>query len=108
MKSIQYVKRIGLVSRRKDLTPQQFQAHWLEVHAELCKQLPNLRKYAVNLIRHESSFDIGYDGFSELWFDSEDALKASLASPEGVRLLADLPNFAEATHPLVVIEHRML
>jgi uncharacterized protein (TIGR02118 family) len=50
----------------------------------------------------------GYDGFSELWFDSEESLKASLSSPEGKTLLADLPNFTDSIHPLVVEDYLML
>ena len=75
------VKRIGLVKHRKDLSYEEFTNHWLNVHAELCKKLPNMRRYSVNLISREQSEAFGYDGFSELWFDSADALAASLASP---------------------------
>ena len=101
-------KRIGLAQRKKTLTREQFEAHWLTTHADLCKKLPNMRRYSVNLIPVGRFPDFPYDGFSELWFDSEEALKASLASPEGVRLLADLPNFVEKIEPLLVEEHQML
>jgi len=33
-------KRVGFVRRRPDMSPEQFQRHWLTVHADLCKQLP--------------------------------------------------------------------
>jgi uncharacterized protein (TIGR02118 family) len=102
------IKRIGLVKRRKDLSYDQFKTHWLHVHAELCKKLPNLRRYSVNLVAPELVESFGYEGFSELWFDSAEALKASLESPEGKTLLADLPNFVDSIHPLVVHEYPML
>ncbi len=102
------VKRIGLVKRRKDMTYEQFTQHWLTVHAELCKKLPNMRRYAVNLVSPEQVESFGYEGFSELWFDSAEALKASLESPEGKTLLADLPNFTDSINPLVVNEYPML
>ncbi len=102
------VKRIGLVKRRKDMTYEQFTQHWLNVHAELCKKLPNMRRYSVNLVSPEQVEVFGYEGFSELWFDSAEALKASLESPEGKTLLADLPNFTDSIHPPVVNEHHML
>ena len=101
-------KRIGLVKRRKDLSYEQFTAHWLGVHAELCKKLPGMRRYSVNLVDREQAERFGYDGFSELWFDSVEALDAALKSPEGRTLLADLPNFVEHIDPLVVEEHPML
>ena len=46
--------------------------------------------------------------FSELWFDSEDDLKAAFASPEGVTLLADLPNFAGDIDPIVSVETQVV
>ena len=51
---------------------------------------------------------LGYDGFSELWFDNEDDLNAALASPEGKTLLADLPNLTNDIYPIIAVEHRKL
>ncbi len=102
------IKRIGLVRRRRDMSYEQFVDHWLHVHAELCKKLPNMRRYSVNLVARDQVEAFGYDGFSELWFDSAEALKAALESPEGKTLLADLPNFTDSIHPLVVEDYLML
>ena len=102
------VKRLGMVQRKKSLTHEQFVHHWLNVHAELCKKLPGMRRYSVNLVSPEHVPVLGFDGFSELWFDDEPALWASLESPEGKTLLADLPNFAGAIHPIVTTETPML
>ncbi len=102
------VKRIGLVKRRKDLSYEEFTHHWLNVHAELCKKLPNMRRYSVNLVSREQSEAFGYDGFAELWFDSAEVMAASLASPEGKTLLADLPNFVDSINPLLVEDYLML
>ena len=102
------VKRIGLVKRRKDMTYEQFTQHWLTVHAELCKKLPNMRRYSINLVDRQRFPHFDYDGFAELWFDSEEALVKSLSSPEGKTLLADLPNFAKDVSPIISVEHQML
>ncbi len=102
------VKRIGLVKRRKDLSYEQFVDHWLKTHAELCKKLPNMRRYSVNLIDRSQVEGFGYDGFSELWFDTAESLKSALESPEGKTLLADLPNFTDSIHPLLVQDYLML
>ena len=102
------IKRLGMVRRKQSMTHEQFVDHWLNVHAELCKKLPGMRRYSVNLLAPESVPVLGYDGFSELWFDDEEALKASLASPEGVTLLSDLPNFTSAIQPIVSHEYLML
>lgn len=102
------VKRIGLLRRKQSLSYVQFINHWLKTHAELAKKLPGLRRYCINVIEREKFPKLDYDGFSELWFDSEDALNAALKSTNGVTLLADLRNFTEEVYPVVVTEHQMV
>lgn len=102
------IKRIGLVRRKATLTHDQFVNHWLNAHAALCLKLPGMRRYCINLIERQKYPKLDYDGFSELWFDSEEALDAALKSPEGVTLLADLPNFTDEIYPVVVVEHQKL
>lgn len=103
-----FVKRLGMVRRKANLTHEQFLAHWLNTHAELCKRLPGLRRYSINLVQRDRSPGFNYDGFSELWFDSIEAYDAAMASPEGRTLLADLPNFVEHIDPVLVEERQML
>lgn len=103
-----FVKRIGLLHKKQSLTHEQFVHHWLNVHAELCRQLPGMRRYSINFIDREKSTNLKYDGFSELWFDSEEALAAAIASPAGQTLMADLPNFTEKIEPALVTEHQIL
>ena len=101
-------KRIGLQRKRADLSHEQFVAHWVNVHAELAKRLPKLRRYAINVIDRARHPDFGYDGFSELWFDSQADCEAAFRSPEGVALLADLRNYVEGVDPVFVEEHRIV
>ena len=103
-----YVKRIGLLRKKASLSQEQFVSHWLNVHAELCTKLPGMRRYSINFIDRQKSPKLNYDGFSELWFDTEADLNAGLNSPEGRTLLADLPNFVEEIEPALVVEHVML
>ena len=69
---------------------------------------PGMRRYSINFIDREKSPNLPYDGFSELWFDSEDDLKAAIASPAGQTLMADLPNFTDRIEPALVTEHPIL
>ena len=39
------VKTIGLLTRKKDWTYQQFMKHWVETHAPLAHKVPGLRRY---------------------------------------------------------------
>jgi uncharacterized protein (TIGR02118 family) len=101
-------KRIGLQRRRPDLSHEQFVAHWVNVHAELAKRLPKVRRYSINVIDRERYPFLGYDGFSELWFDSQADCEAAFRSPEGVTLLADLNNYVERVDPVFIEEHQII
>ena len=103
-----FTKRLGILRRKDGITHQEFVEHWLQRHAALCVKLPNLRRYSVNLVDRGRFPHFDYDGFSELWFDDEPSLWASLESPQGKTLLADLPNFAGQIHPIVSVETPML
>ena len=105
-----YTKRLGILRKKEGMTDQQFRDHWLKKHAALCLKLPKLRRYSVNFVDRARFPKFGYDGFSELWFDSEEDLNASLAGPEGKTLLADLPNLTDPSdmNPIIAVEYRML
>ncbi len=103
-----YTKRLGILRRKDGITHQEFVDHWLQKHAALCVKLPGLRRYSINFVDRARFPNFDYDGFSELWFDSEEALVASLASPEGRTLLADLPNFAKDVSPIISVEHQIV
>ena len=102
------VKRLGLVVKKSGMSQDAFELHWLTVHADLCKKIPNMLRYSINLVDRARFPEFGYDGFSELWFESEEALNASLASPEGKTLLADLPNFTERIYPILSHEYQKI
>ncbi|MEB0058450.1 MULTISPECIES: EthD family reductase [unclassified Variovorax] len=103
-----FTKRLGILRKKESLSHDEFVNHWMNKHAALCKILPGLRRYSVNLVDRERFPKFGYDGFSELWFDSEEAMVAAFASPEGVTLLADLPNFAGDIDPIISVETQIL
>ncbi len=103
-----YTKRLGILRRKDGITHQEFVEHWLQRHAALCVKLPGLRRYSINLVDRQRFPNFDYDGFSELWFDSEEALNAGLQSEEGKILLADLPNFAKDVSPIISVEHQIV
>ena len=103
-----YTKRLGILRKKDGISHEEFVNHWLQKHAVLCTRLPGLRRYSVNLVDRKRFPKFDYDGFSELWFDSEEDLVASLSSPEGKILLADLPNFAGDVDPIISVETQIL
>lgn len=102
------VKLIGLIRKRPDLTFEVFRDHWLGTHAQLARQLPGLRRYTVNIIDRARYPASAYDGFSELWFDSQEALDSAFAPPAVDALAADIPRFIGELTRVVVEEHEML
>ncbi len=103
-----FTKRLGILRKKEGMSHEQFVNHWMNKHAALCTKLPKLRRYSVNLVDRQRFPKFGYDGFSELWFDSEEDLVAALSSPEGKTLLADLPNFAGDIDPIISVETQIL
>ena len=103
-----FTKRLGILRKKEGMSHDEFVNHWLNKHAALCVRLPGLRRYSVNLVDRKRFPKFDYDGFSELWFDSEEALIASFNSPEGKTLLADLPNFAGDIDPIISVETQIL
>lgn len=103
-----YTKRLGILRKKDDMTHEQFVEHWTKTHAALCVKLPGLRRYSINLVDRQRFRKFGYDGFSELWFDSEDDLVKALNSPQGKTLLADLPNFTSSVEPIISVETQIL
>ncbi|HVE48060.1 MAG TPA: EthD family reductase [Casimicrobiaceae bacterium] len=103
-----YTKRLGILRKKEGMTHEAFVEHWTTTHATLCTKLPKLRRYSINLVDRKRFPKFGYDGFSELWFDSEEDLVAALNSPEGKTLLSDLPSFAGEVDPIISVETPIL
>jgi uncharacterized protein (TIGR02118 family) len=91
-------KVVFIMHKRPDLTFEAFGQYWQGRHAEIASTMPGLRKYVQNHFRPESfQGEPPCDGVAELWFDSDAALRESLASPEGQAAVADLSEFCDMT-----------
>lgn len=83
-----------VVSYGQPADPAAFDAHYRETHAPLALQQPGLVRLTYG---HATSLDPAQPApylVAELDFDSEEAMGASLASPEGRAAGKDLANFA--------------
>jgi uncharacterized protein (TIGR02118 family) len=89
------IKSLSLLTRRPDLTHEQFVKHWLEIHGPLALKVPGVRRYVQTHIIGERTrpdiptTEVEIDGVAELWFDDLDAMARSNASPEAKALHAD-------------------
>jgi uncharacterized protein (TIGR02118 family) len=94
-------KAIILLARRDDLSPEAFRSWWLNDHAPLAAQLPNVRRIVFNACAETDE----YDGISELWFDSRADFEAAYATDLGKSVAADSMAHVRARTRLFVEEH---
>jgi uncharacterized protein (TIGR02118 family) len=78
-------KAVILLSRRKDMSEEQFRNWWLNEHAPFARQLPGVRKIVFNVCDDTTEID----GISELWFDSEAEFVSAYETDLGKRVAAD-------------------
>lgn len=106
------IVRMGLLSRRPDLSADAFRQHWRDVHGPLAARLPGLSAYHQNHIVDRRQLGVDHrrggwdiDGISELWFASEDAMDAAIASDAYQAVRDDSPAFLARTR-VVAVEQR--
>ncbi len=106
------IKLVYCLRRRADIDRAAFQHYWLTTHAPLVESAAK----ALGVVRYVQCHTIGtpvdavlaesrgcavaaFDGVAELWWDSEAALTAAMAAPEGQRagalLLTDEAHFID-------------
>ena len=102
------IVRMGLLTRRPDLTPEQFRRHWLTVHGPLASQMPGLLAYHQNHVVDARQLGIAYtrgdwdlDGLSELWFDDREAMRRAVASEAYAAVAADAKHCMGSTRVIV-------
>ena len=91
------VKLIALLRRRPGLGPEEFRAHWRDVHGPLIASTPELARHIVRYEQHPRhrpdalSGTDGVDGVAVQWFDSIDDFVAFISEPAYQELIAELP-----------------
>jgi len=96
------IKAVILLKRRDDMTLADFSNWMLTEHVPLALKLQGLKRYQVNIARDA---DGDYDGVSELWFDSEDAMLAAYGTAHRKAVAADSMAHVKTRTRLVVNEH---
>lgn len=110
------LKRMSLLRRLPDVTPETFRYEWREEHARLVKRVAGVRGYRQNLIVHREvpkGTVVNYerlpiDGIVELWFDSPASLDAAFASPQGVTLMSHAREFIDEITTFLVETHTVI
>ncbi len=105
-------KLIFGAKRRPGMSREDFGKYWTTVHAEKAKQVPGIKRYVINLAPDlsGSGAEQAYDGFAEVWFENEEAMRASARSPQVRVVLEDEPNLFDIStrFSVIVVEHVMV
>ncbi len=108
------IKTLSLLTRRPELSHEEFVRHWVEIHVPLAHAVPGVRRYVQNHILDEptrpdiATIEVAVDGIAELWFDDRAALERSNASPEAKRLHADGALFIGGIKTFIVEEKTII
>jgi len=106
------LKLVYCITKKPNLTDEEFFRYWKDVHGPIGARIPGVRKMIqsrrvhVPGDRHRGD----YDGMVELWFDSAEALLAARQSPEWKASSDDEANFIDHSRVayMVTEEHVIL
>jgi len=106
------VKLIYCISKKAELSVEEFQRYWHYTHAPIAAAIPGLRRYVQSHVVPElyARQVPSFDGAAELWFDDLDAMRAAMRSPEVQAALEDEKNFIDhgRVASFVTIEHAVV
>jgi uncharacterized protein (TIGR02118 family) len=91
------VKLVYCITKKADLTDEEFFRYWRDVHGPIGARIPGVRRM-VQSHRVQISGDQhrpDYDGMVELWFDSTEALLAARQSAAWKASSDDEANFID-------------
>lgn len=90
------IKYITVLFRKEGMSREEFSSYWKDTHAPILRQIPGLKGYVQNhALVDPQGKEPPCDGFGELYFDSVQAMREGLGSPEGEATLADISNFCD-------------
>ena len=96
-------KLVSALKRRADLDRPAFKRWWLERHAPLVVEFPELSRYQVSLV--EQGEETFADGVAEVSFDTMEALRRVTSSPQVKDAQGDSNVHTAARYRLLVEEH---
>jgi uncharacterized protein (TIGR02118 family) len=95
----QMVKLVYCITKKADLSDEEFFRYWKNVHGPIGARIPRRRKLVqsrrINI--PGDKYPPAYDGIAELWFDNIEDLLAARQSPEWQAATEDEANFIDHT-----------
>jgi len=104
------IKMSLFLTRRSDLTFEEFSNYWQHVHWPIVQSVPEVE---ANTVRYVQQHNIGgvpegvtaapFDGYAEAWFADMDAVYRVIGSPQWAEVVAkDDENFLDRSKTLVL------
>ena len=97
-------KAIILLTRKEELTHEEFVAWWFGDHAPMAAALPGVRRIMFNDVTSGDPVD----GVSELWFDSQEDFEAAYATDHGKAVAADSMEHCAKRERMFVTENSIV
>jgi uncharacterized protein (TIGR02118 family) len=88
--------------------PAAFDAHYDTTHRELVEKIPGLRRFTAGHCETADGSQPAFYLIADLYFDSKEALRAALSSPEGRAAGEDVPNYATGGATLLIHEEQVI
>lgn len=110
------VKRMSLIRRKPGMSDEDFRHEWLEVHAEMLKQWPDVLGYNQNLVidrlyksntQSAAYEDVPIDGIVEIWFPSPEKAAETHATQVVQETMAHAREFLSEITPFTVTTRRI-
>ena len=96
---------IEFLTRKEGMSPEDFHAHWENIHGPLVALQPKIRRYVQShtlLSEYADGAEPDYDGVTEVWFDTTDDMRAAASQPWWQDVLVDEDNFVPKNTPLII------
>lgn len=89
-------KAISIVARKPGLSHDVFRQHWLGIHGPMARKVPDLLGFILSEAVQDSgaaasmaNYKHRFDGLAHIWFQSPQAMRASMASQDARNWIAD-------------------
>lgn len=92
------VKLVYCITKKPDLSDEEFFNYWGNVHGPIGAKIPGLRRLVQSrrVAIPQDKYQAAFDGMAELWFDNIEALLAARQSREWKESSKDEANFVDS------------
>lgn len=104
------IKSLSLLTRKPELTREEFRRVWETDHAPMVRAVPEVRRYVLSFVIDEATTAnapiqaMQVDAIAELWYDDRAAMARAAARPEMKAVLANGAKYLGAIKPFVTEE----